>query len=115
MPPLTRRYPSAAGIIEAVAKDFFDIDVTLEILDVHQEEERTAKKEHVVFLIVQKSHRQMRRAKPKDSQRDQEVQGLLCLQNAQFLLAEQPVLEQYAKKSIPGVRESGRVSHRQHC
>uniref|UniRef100_A0A8D1TB11 guanylate cyclase n=1 Tax=Sus scrofa TaxID=9823 RepID=A0A8D1TB11_PIG len=61
------------GIIEAVAKDFFDIDVTLEILDVHQEEERTAKKEHVVFLIVQKSHRQMRRAKPKDSQRDQEA------------------------------------------
>uniref|UniRef100_A0A8D1TUB7 guanylate cyclase n=1 Tax=Sus scrofa TaxID=9823 RepID=A0A8D1TUB7_PIG len=61
------------GIIEAVAKDFFDVDVTLEILDVHQEEERTAKKEHVVFLIVQKSHRQMRRAKPKDSQRDQEA------------------------------------------
>ncbi|KAB0397978.1 hypothetical protein E2I00_018119 [Balaenoptera physalus] len=66
------------GIIEAVAKDSFDIDVTVDILDVNQEE-RTGKKEHVVFLIVQKSHRQMRRAKPKgsqdtqDSQRDQEL------------------------------------------
>ncbi|TKC51953.1 hypothetical protein EI555_015168, partial [Monodon monoceros] len=66
------------GTIEAVAKDFFDIDVTMDILDVNQEEERTGKTEHVVFLIVQKSHRQMRRAKPKgsqdtqDSQRDQE-------------------------------------------
>ncbi|KAF4025610.1 hypothetical protein G4228_017704 [Cervus hanglu yarkandensis] len=66
------------GIIEAVAKDFFDTDMTMDILDVNQEEERMGKKEHVVFLIVQKSHGQMRRAKPKgsqdgqDSQRDQE-------------------------------------------
>lgn len=49
------------------------------------------KKEHVVFLIVQKSHGQMRRAKPKgsqdsqDSQRDREVLGVLCFQKAQFL------------------------------
>ncbi|XP_043747757.1 guanylate cyclase soluble subunit beta-2-like isoform X4 [Cervus elaphus] len=67
------------GIIEAVAKDFFDTDMTMDILDVNQEEERMGKKEHVVFLIVQKSHGQMRRAKPKgsqdgqDSQRDQET------------------------------------------
>uniref|UniRef100_I3LIP7 guanylate cyclase n=1 Tax=Sus scrofa TaxID=9823 RepID=I3LIP7_PIG len=85
------------GIIEAVAKDFFDVDVTLEILDVHQEEERTAKKEHVVFLIVQKSHRQMRRAKPKDSQRDQEVQGLLS-----FLRMK----EKYLSVSVCPVKKS---------
>ncbi|XP_045652704.1 guanylate cyclase soluble subunit beta-2-like [Ursus americanus] len=51
------------GIIEAVAKDFFDTDVTMDILDMSKEEERTGKKEHVVFLVVQKSHRQMRGAK----------------------------------------------------
>jgi len=74
-----------------VAKDFFDTDVTMDILDVNQEEERMGKKEHVVFLIVQKSHGQMRRAKPKgsqdsqDSQRDREVLGVLCFQKAQFL------------------------------
>ena len=74
-----------------MAKDFFDTDVTMDILDVNQEEERMGKKEHVVFLIVQKSHGQMRRAKPKgsqdsqDSQRDREVLGVLCFQKAQFL------------------------------
>ncbi|XP_044914423.1 guanylate cyclase soluble subunit beta-2-like [Felis catus] len=71
--------PSAAGIIEAVAKDFFDIDVTMDILSMNKEEERTGKKEHVVFLVVQKSHSQMGRAKPnrlkgnQDIQRDQEL------------------------------------------
>lgn len=78
----------ATGIIEAVAKDFFNIDVSMDILDMNKEAERTGKKEHVVFLIVQKPHRQMRRAKPnrlqdgQDIQRDQEVLGLLCLQKA---------------------------------
>nr|XP_033805870.1 guanylate cyclase soluble subunit beta-2-like [Geotrypetes seraphini] len=42
------------GIIESVAKDFFDSDVTMEILNQSEEEERTGKKEHVVFLVVQK-------------------------------------------------------------
>lgn len=74
-----------------MAKDFFDIDVAMNILDMNQETERTGKKEHVVFLIVQKSHRQMRRAEPRlqdgqDLRRDEEVLGLLCLQKAQFFL-----------------------------
>uniref|UniRef100_A0A8B9XSA0 guanylate cyclase n=2 Tax=Bos mutus grunniens TaxID=30521 RepID=A0A8B9XSA0_BOSMU len=82
------------GIIEAVAKDFFDTDVTMDILDVNQEEERMGKKEHVVFLIVQKSHGQMRRAKPKgsqdsqDSQRDREVLGVLCFQKCLYSCRE---------------------------
>ncbi|XP_036867475.2 guanylate cyclase soluble subunit beta-2-like isoform X1 [Manis javanica] len=46
------------GILEAVARDFFDIDVTMDVLGMNQEEERTGKKEHVVFLIVQKPRRQ---------------------------------------------------------
>uniref|UniRef100_A0A8C0ZRR3 guanylate cyclase n=1 Tax=Castor canadensis TaxID=51338 RepID=A0A8C0ZRR3_CASCN len=66
------------GIIEAVAKDFFDIDVAMDILDMNEEVGRTGKKEHVVFLIVQNAHRKIRRAKPRlqdneDTQRDQEV------------------------------------------
>ncbi|XP_051051129.1 guanylate cyclase soluble subunit beta-2 [Phodopus roborovskii] len=51
------------GIIEAVAKDFFDTDVAMSILDMNEEVERTGKKEHVVFLVVQKARRQMRRTK----------------------------------------------------
>uniref|UniRef100_A0A8C6XI36 guanylate cyclase n=1 Tax=Naja naja TaxID=35670 RepID=A0A8C6XI36_NAJNA len=41
------------GIIEAVARDFFDCEVSLEILEQNVEEERTGKKEHVVFCILQ--------------------------------------------------------------
>uniref|UniRef100_A0AAA9TPG3 guanylate cyclase n=1 Tax=Bos taurus TaxID=9913 RepID=A0AAA9TPG3_BOVIN len=91
------------GIIEAVAKDFFDTDVTMDILDVNQEEERMGKKEHVVFLIVQKSHGQMRRAKPKgsqdsqDSQRDREVLGVLS-----FLRMK----EKYLSVTIHAVKKS---------
>ncbi|XP_075418813.1 guanylate cyclase soluble subunit beta-2-like [Tenrec ecaudatus] len=59
------------GILEAVAKDFFDTDVTMDILDMNKEEERTGKREHVVFLVVQKPHRQMRRTKPGGSQEGQ--------------------------------------------
>ncbi|XP_060247265.1 guanylate cyclase soluble subunit beta-2-like isoform X1 [Meriones unguiculatus] len=58
------------GIIEAVAKDFFDTDVAMSVLGMNEEVERTGKKEHVVFLVVQKAHKQMRRAKanlPQDS------------------------------------------------
>ncbi|XP_012411058.1 guanylate cyclase soluble subunit beta-2-like [Trichechus manatus latirostris] len=62
------------GIIEAVAKDFFDIDVTMDILNINEEEERTGKKEHVVFLVVQKMHREMRWVKPGRSQEGQDVQ-----------------------------------------
>lgn len=114
MPPLTTRCSSAAGIIEAVAKDFFDIDVTLDILGMNTEEERTGKKEHVVFLVVQKSHRQRGRAKPnrlqgnQDVQRDQEVLGLLCLQKAQSLLVGLPGFEQSMQRTEPnGPSHSG--------
>uniref|UniRef100_G3TH89 guanylate cyclase n=1 Tax=Loxodonta africana TaxID=9785 RepID=G3TH89_LOXAF len=62
------------GIIKAVAQDFFDIDVNMEILDINEEEERTGKKEHIVFLVVQKTYRQMRRANPGRSQEGQDVQ-----------------------------------------
>ncbi|KAM6972872.1 guanylate cyclase soluble subunit beta-2-like [Aplochiton taeniatus] len=42
------------GIIGAVAKDFFNSEVTMAIVDQVEEEERTGKKEHVVFLVTQR-------------------------------------------------------------
>ncbi|KAM7321440.1 hypothetical protein ACRRTK_019532 [Alexandromys fortis] len=61
------------GIIEAVAKDFFDTDVAMSILDMNEELERTGKKEHVVFLVVQKASRQMRMAKTNRSQDGEDI------------------------------------------
>lgn len=44
---------SFTGIIGAVAKDFFNSDITMEIVNQLEELERTGKKEHVVFLVTQ--------------------------------------------------------------
>ncbi|XP_043927980.1 guanylate cyclase soluble subunit beta-2-like [Protopterus annectens] len=51
------------GIIEAVAKDFFHSEVIMEILNQSEEDGRTGKKEHVVFLVTQKPVTQIRRGK----------------------------------------------------
>ncbi|XP_066478634.1 LOW QUALITY PROTEIN: guanylate cyclase soluble subunit beta-2-like [Tiliqua scincoides] len=70
------------GILEAVARDFFNSEVTLEILHQNVEEERTGKKEHVVFSISEKNEE----AKSKegnsergDFQWDKEVLKLVLL------------------------------------
>uniref|UniRef100_A0A8B9QKI7 guanylate cyclase n=1 Tax=Apteryx owenii TaxID=8824 RepID=A0A8B9QKI7_APTOW len=42
------------GIIGAAALDFFNIDISMEIVNQTEEEERTGKKEHIVFLVTQK-------------------------------------------------------------
>ncbi|XP_078416725.1 guanylate cyclase soluble subunit beta-2 [Cetorhinus maximus] len=55
------------GIIQAVAKDFFDTEVEMEILDQSEEEECTEKMEHVVFLVVQKKLSQRQRERPETS------------------------------------------------
>lgn len=44
---------SFTGIIRAVAKDFFNSEITMEIVNQLEELERTGKKEHVVFLVTQ--------------------------------------------------------------
>ena len=48
----TRNFPP--GIIGAVARDFFNSDITMEIVNRIEELERTGKKEHVVFLVTQR-------------------------------------------------------------
>lgn len=46
---------SFIGIIAAVAKDFFNSEITMEIVNQIEEVERTGKKEHVVFLVCNKT------------------------------------------------------------
>ncbi|KAM8722710.1 guanylate cyclase soluble subunit beta-2, partial [Acanthopagrus schlegelii] len=46
-------YHIVPGIIEAVARDFFNSEVTMTVLNQSEEDERTGKKEHVVFLVKQ--------------------------------------------------------------
>ncbi|XP_071064219.1 guanylate cyclase soluble subunit beta-2-like [Dasypus novemcinctus] len=95
------------GIIEAVAKDFFDIDVTMDILDMNEEEERTGKKEHVVFLVVQKARQQMRRARPNRSREGQDVQrDQEALEATLFRMKEK-----YVSVSVGPVRKSRWEGH----
>ncbi|KAM4694359.1 guanylate cyclase soluble subunit beta-2-like [Discoglossus pictus] len=42
------------GIMGAVAMDFFKTEVSMEIISQSDEEERTGKKEHIVFLVTQR-------------------------------------------------------------
>uniref|UniRef100_A0A8C8RG50 guanylate cyclase n=1 Tax=Pelusios castaneus TaxID=367368 RepID=A0A8C8RG50_9SAUR len=42
------------GIIGAAALDFFNTEISMEIVSQTEEEERTGKKEHIVFLVTQK-------------------------------------------------------------
>uniref|UniRef100_A0A8C4EDP1 guanylate cyclase n=1 Tax=Dicentrarchus labrax TaxID=13489 RepID=A0A8C4EDP1_DICLA len=46
-------YHIVPGIMEAVAREFFDSKVTMVVLNQSEEDERTGKKEHVVFLVKQ--------------------------------------------------------------
>ncbi|XP_031414700.1 guanylate cyclase soluble subunit beta-2 [Clupea harengus] len=61
-------YHIVPGIIEAVAKDFFDSEVDMTVLNQSEEIERTGKKEHVVFLVVQRPNQAQRRPQPSDGQ-----------------------------------------------
>nr|XP_023697216.1 guanylate cyclase soluble subunit beta-2-like [Paramormyrops kingsleyae] len=55
-------YHIVPGIIEAVAKDFFDSQVHMTILNQSEENEHTGKKEHVVFLVVQMTNKAKKRS-----------------------------------------------------
>uniref|UniRef100_A0A8D0KY83 guanylate cyclase n=1 Tax=Strix occidentalis caurina TaxID=311401 RepID=A0A8D0KY83_STROC len=54
------------GIIGAAALDFFNIEISMEIINQTEEEERTGKKEHIVFLVTQNPDFE----KAKDTVRD---------------------------------------------
>ncbi|KAL8172957.1 UNVERIFIED_CONTAM: hypothetical protein K2H54_035848 [Gekko kuhli] len=63
------------GILEAVARDFFDSKVTLKILNQNVEEERTGKKEHVVFCLhnEERGRNEIKERTSEDSQKDKEL------------------------------------------
>ncbi|XP_075707173.1 guanylate cyclase soluble subunit beta-2-like [Rhinoderma darwinii] len=55
------------GIIESVAKDFFNSDVTMRIIYQTEEKERTGKREHVIFEVLQKMEGPKKTIKPKEN------------------------------------------------
>lgn len=58
-----------------MAKDFFDSEVTMTILNQSEEDERTGKKEHVVFHMVQKEKVTKSKAHPKQKGSNEEIQA----------------------------------------
>ncbi|XP_073439441.1 guanylate cyclase soluble subunit beta-2-like [Dendrobates tinctorius] len=60
------------GIIESVAKDFFNSEVTMRIIYQTEERERTGKREHVIFEVFQKSEGHKKSIKPKENLDDKE-------------------------------------------
>ncbi|XP_051957076.1 guanylate cyclase soluble subunit beta-2 [Xyrauchen texanus] len=69
-------YHIVPGIIEAVAKDFFDSEVTMTILNQTEEDERTGKKEHVVFHMLQKDKVSKRKSHPRQKVNEKEIEVL---------------------------------------
>ncbi|XP_071799009.1 guanylate cyclase soluble subunit beta-2-like [Asterias amurensis] len=58
-------HPIVVGIVRAVAKEFFESELKMEILEESHEEERNGKKEHVTFAIFQKRIRKIDEGPPK--------------------------------------------------
>nr|XP_034965858.1 guanylate cyclase soluble subunit beta-2-like [Zootoca vivipara] len=93
-------YHIVPGILEAVSRDFFDSEVTLKILHQDVEEERTGKKEHVVFFLSQNEKEAKNGVKEKIASaggdcREDEKRLDAAFQKAR----EGPVLHQLEKKS----------------
>ncbi|KAM9319870.1 guanylate cyclase soluble subunit beta-2-like [Gastrophryne carolinensis] len=59
-------YHIVAGIIEAVAKDFFNSEITMKIVYQTSEQERTGKREHVIFEVLQMTESHKKR-KPRQN------------------------------------------------
>ncbi|XP_038050765.1 guanylate cyclase soluble subunit beta-2-like isoform X2 [Patiria miniata] len=58
-------HPIVVGIVRAVAKEFFDSELKMEVLEETHEEERNGKKEHVTFAIYQRRIRKIDEGPPK--------------------------------------------------
>ncbi|CAI5769453.1 guanylate cyclase soluble subunit beta-2-like [Podarcis lilfordi] len=97
-------YHIVPGILEAVSRDFFESEVTLKILHQDVEEERTGKKEHVVFFLSQNEKEAKNGIEEKiasaggDCQEDEKVTKL-GLDAAFQKGKEEYVLHQLEKKS----------------
>uniref|UniRef100_A0A667WFL9 guanylate cyclase n=1 Tax=Myripristis murdjan TaxID=586833 RepID=A0A667WFL9_9TELE len=67
-------YHIVPGIMEAVARELFNSKVTMVVLKQSEEDERTGKKEHVVFLVLQSD--QAGSTRQQDHARHSRVGGL---------------------------------------
>lgn len=67
-------FPRSTGIIEAVAKDFFNSQVQMTILNQSEENEHTGKKEHVVFLVVQMMNKPKKRSQQTGSDNSADIE-----------------------------------------
>nr|XP_028578209.1 guanylate cyclase soluble subunit beta-2-like [Podarcis muralis] len=93
-------YHIVPGILEAVSRDFFDSEVTLKILHQDVEEERTGKKEHVVFFLSQNEKEAKNGIKEKIASAGEDCQEDEKRLDAAFQKGrEESVLHQLEKKS----------------
>ena len=53
--------------------DFFDSEVSMTILNQSEEDERTGKKEHVVFLVSQRPLKSKKNPQPEKTSTDEEI------------------------------------------
>ena len=98
LPPFVRL---AAGIIEAVARDFFNSEVTMTVLNQSEEDERTGKKEHVVFLV--KQTKQARRTTNESHSSAREVGAWpvsVCMSYAFFLIHGADALCEFPQEAL---------------
>ncbi|KAM9359474.1 guanylate cyclase soluble subunit beta-2-like [Symphorus nematophorus] len=82
------------GIIGAVARDFFNSEITMEIISQLEEQERTGKKEHVVFLVTQWPAAAAQSSKTGPFPRThhwETIRGLVHLGKGKLLRGFQPV------------------------
>ncbi|XP_077781468.1 guanylate cyclase soluble subunit beta-2-like [Podarcis muralis] len=93
-------YHIVPGILEAVSRDFFDSEVTLKILHQDLEEERTGKKEHVVFFLSQNEKEAKNGIEEKIASAGEDCQEDEKRLDAAFQKGrEESVLHQLEKKS----------------
>ncbi|XP_077340614.1 guanylate cyclase soluble subunit beta-2-like [Lithobates pipiens] len=63
-------YHIVPGIIESVAKDFFNSEITMSIVYHTKEKDRTGKREHVIFEILQNKEGQKKTIRPRQNIED---------------------------------------------
>ncbi|KAM8902665.1 guanylate cyclase soluble subunit beta-2 isoform 3-T3 [Spinachia spinachia] len=77
-------YHIVPGIIEAVARDFFHSKVTMTVVNQTDEDKRTGKKEHVVFLVQQTNQTSSTRGQDLSFHREEELLRSMRVRSATF-------------------------------
>lgn len=72
----------SAGIMEAVASEFFDSEVSMVVLNQPEDDKQTGKKEHVVFLVKQTN--KAFKTGDQDASSDRGVGDCMCMSIVSF-------------------------------